>query len=235
MRDGSRAGVLERITEKKAETVQTLPAQAGNGHTALTPTPIQPEIKPRPMVVHASTYKIETPVGKAYVTVNSNGEGRENPFEVFVTVGKAGSDVAAMADGIGRLISLVLRMASPLSEKERVKQVIHQLGGIGGSRHVGFGEKRVRSLPDAISKVLGEHIKSTNGQATLSTNGHGVVGNGHAETQIETEPVVPAVVAGAQPLFAKPVEFDLCPSCGEALLAHEEGCKKCYGCGYSEC
>jgi ribonucleoside-diphosphate reductase alpha chain len=29
--------------------------------------------------------------------------------------------------------------------------------------------------------------------------------------------------------------FDICPDCGQALLAHEEGCKKCYGCGYSAC
>jgi ribonucleoside-diphosphate reductase alpha chain len=28
---------------------------------------------------------------------------------------------------------------------------------------------------------------------------------------------------------------DICPSCGEASLVFEEGCKKCYGCGYSEC
>ena len=231
MREGSRAGVLERIPEKKAETVPT------NGHTQLPILP-QPEIKPRPMVVHGSTYKMETPVGKAYVTVNSNGEGRENPFEVFVTVGKAGSDVAAMADGMGRLISLVLRMASPLSEKERVKQVIHQLSGIGGSRHIGFGERRVRSLPDAIGKVLAEHIKHTDG-AAVSVNGHT---NGHTQVEKTLEMVsTPAPLAtGQQPLFTASLqtsgkEFDLCPSCGEAALAHEEGCKKCYGCGYSEC
>ena len=29
--------------------------------------------------------------------------------------------------------------------------------------------------------------------------------------------------------------MDLCPKIGEAALAFEEGCKKCYGCGYSEC
>jgi ribonucleoside-diphosphate reductase alpha chain len=29
--------------------------------------------------------------------------------------------------------------------------------------------------------------------------------------------------------------FDLCPECGSGTLAYEEGCKKCYACGYSEC
>lgn len=239
MRDGSRAGVLERMPEKKAAA----PIATNGEFKPLAPLPI-PLVKPRPMVVHGSTYKMETPVGKAYVTVNSNGEGRENPFEVFVTVGKAGSDVQAMADGMGRLISLVLRMASPLSEQERVKQVIHQLSGIGGSRHVGFGERRVRSLPDAIGKVLTEHIKAgenaalpTNGH-TIPTNGQTQAGNGHTVVVAETEgekPITPA--PGQQALFTKVPgkEFDLCPSCGQALLAHEEGCKKCYGCGYSEC
>ena len=26
-----------------------------------------------------------------------------------------------------------------------------------------------------------------------------------------------------------------CPSCGSSHLAFEEGCKKCYVCGFSEC
>ena len=29
--------------------------------------------------------------------------------------------------------------------------------------------------------------------------------------------------------------YDLCPECGGGSLAYEEGCKKCYACGYSEC
>jgi ribonucleoside-diphosphate reductase alpha chain len=28
---------------------------------------------------------------------------------------------------------------------------------------------------------------------------------------------------------------DLCPDCGQASLVEEEGCRKCYSCGYSEC
>ncbi len=234
MREGSRAGVLERIPEKKAEEVKPTNGQMN--------VPQLPHIKPRPMVVAGATYKMETPVGKAYVTVNSNGDNFTAPFEVFVNIGKAGSDVQAMADGIGRLISLILRMSSPLPSAERVKEVIDQLTGIGGSRHVGFGERRVRSLPDAIAKVLALHSvsqttapKVVNGEVE-ATNGHG---NGETQklvAEMKTETTAPvAPPPGQQPLFTKRKEFDLCPSCGEALLAHEEGCKKCYGCGYSEC
>ena len=28
---------------------------------------------------------------------------------------------------------------------------------------------------------------------------------------------------------------DLCPECGQAAVVNEEGCRKCYSCGYSEC
>jgi ribonucleoside-diphosphate reductase alpha chain len=28
---------------------------------------------------------------------------------------------------------------------------------------------------------------------------------------------------------------DLCPECGQASVVNEEGCRKCYSCGYSEC
>ena len=28
---------------------------------------------------------------------------------------------------------------------------------------------------------------------------------------------------------------DLCPECGQAAVVNEEGCRKCYACGFSEC
>ena len=222
MREGSRDGVLERkITKTEVQQEQQ---------------PILPLIKPRPMMVNGATYKIETPVGKAYITININGGNQ--PMEVFINVGKAGSDVAAMAEGLGRLISLNLRIQSTIPPTERVKNIIEQLAGIGGSRHVGFGEKRVRSLPDAISKVMAKHIATNNQE--MHANGHNHeegYANGHSQVNTEQLEIdKPETGVTQQPLFLnKAKEFDLCPSCGEALLAHEEGCKKCYGCGYSEC
>jgi len=38
--------------------------------------------------------------------------------------------------------------------------------------------------------------------------------------------------AGQLPLFPA---GDLCPECGHAALVNEEGCRRCYTCGYSEC
>ncbi|MDP1722285.1 MAG: adenosylcobalamin-dependent ribonucleoside-diphosphate reductase [Candidatus Gottesmanbacteria bacterium] len=149
MREGSRQGVLERIEEKPA-------AVSGGENEVKVAGQYVPEIKPRPMVVHGSTYQVETPVGQAYVTINTNG-GRQ-PLELFMNIGKAGSDVTAMAEAMGRLISLIFRIASPVSPIERAHKVAAELIGIGGARSLGFGENRVRSLPDAVAKVIDRHF-----------------------------------------------------------------------------
>lgn len=169
------------------------------------------KVKPRPRVVHGVTYRVETPLGMAFITVNENGSGE--PFEVFLNVGKAGSDTAAMSEAIGRLISMILRLHSPLSPTERVKEIVGQLSGIGGGRQLGFGRRRVRSIPDAVAQVMAEHI----GMAPSE------------EAAPAGRAVAPEGVAGATPIG------DLCPECGQASLAYEEGCRKCYSCGYSDC
>ena len=158
----------------------------------------------RPHCLEGRTYRVGTPLGKAYVTVNTD-EGGE-PFEVFLNIGKAGSDTAAVAEAIGRLISLSVTVPSPLTSTRRLHQVVRQLKGIGGGRPLGFGRDRVRSLPDGVAQVLAEHL--------------GVV-----EPASETE---------AEQLSLFPTG-DLCPDCGHAALASEEGCRRCYSCGYSEC
>ncbi len=114
----------------------------------------QPKIRPRPKLARGATIKKESPLGALYVTINNDDEGE--PLEVFVTAGKAGSDVTSMADALGRLASLVLRVASPVTPHERMQEIIAQLKGIGGARSTGFGPNRVRSLPDAVAQALEE-------------------------------------------------------------------------------
>lgn len=163
------------------------------------------KVRPRPHSLEGQTYRLRTPLGTAYTTINVNGEGE--PFEVFLNVGKVGSDTAAVAEAIGRLISLVLRIPSPLSSTRRLNQVVRQLKGIGGGRPMGFGRDRVRSLPDGVAQILAEHL-------------------GIAES--------PERLGATEQLSLFP-EGDLCPDCGQATLVFEEGCRHCYTCGYSEC
>lgn len=111
-------------------------------------------VRPRPRSLRGSTYKIKTPVGTAFITINNNGDGK--PFEVFINVGKGGSDVAALAEMSGRLISLLLRTAA--DPDAIAKEIIDQLKGIGGGRSLGFGPEKSSSLADAVAKAFEIHL-----------------------------------------------------------------------------
>lgn len=187
-------------------------------------------LKPRPVKVEGATYKIETPLGNAFITVNHDTMG--NPFEVFITIGKAGSEVAAMAEGLGRMISTTLRFGNHLPPLERAKEIIDQLRGIGGARSVGFGPNRVRSLPDAIAKAIGMHFGLIE---YPGTNISSTKPNGEVSLSPEGELEVPSLESKTAQITLFNHKKDICPGCGEASLIYEEGCRKCSICGYSEC
>jgi ribonucleoside-diphosphate reductase alpha chain len=224
-RDGSRDAVLTRVAdEKKAEEQAATP-----GVTMEVVTSIQDGVKPRPSVVHGYTRQMNAPEGKINVTINSDEHG---PLEVFVNVGKAGSDIAALAEALGRLISLNLRILSPLSQTDRAREIADQLRGIGGSRSVGFGMQQVRSMPDAVARALEIHFEEMKQQqaeheavteAAPLANGKDN-GNGHDEK-----------AANLVSLSHMSITGNLCPQCGCNTMVYEEGCKKCYNCGHSEC
>ena len=168
--------------------------------------------KPRPQRLDGCTYQITTPLGKAFVTINENGGGSGQPFEVFITSAKAGSETAAVSESIGRLISYLLRVASPVPPRDRLGEVVRQLAGIGGGRPTGFGPNRVLSLPDGLARSLSAYLE-------------------------ETPEVIPAALIAdevAEEQIAMRIG-DLCPECGAATIVKEEGCSKCYSCGFSEC
>jgi ribonucleoside-diphosphate reductase alpha chain len=162
-------------------------------------------VKPRPHSLPGKTYRTETPIGTAFVTVNDTSSG--DPFEVFVQVGKAGSDTMAVAEALGRLVSLVLRLPSPLSAQRRLEEVISQLARIGGGQPTGFGAAKILSLPDALARTLAEHIGQSRDEAE----------------------------AARAPERGPRRVGDLCKECGQATLVYEEGCKKCLSCGFNEC
>jgi ribonucleoside-diphosphate reductase alpha chain len=182
--------------------------------------------KPRPKLLPGFTYSITTPLGKAFMTVNENGG--QQPFEIFINTAKAGSETAAVSEAIGRLISYILRLSSPLEPSKRLRHVYRQLSGIGGGRSLGFGPNRVRSLPDGLAQVIDSYLQDRE-ERVNGNNNHGMHipnNNGHInEIALPMEPV-----QGKQLTIG-----DLCPECGEAAVINEEGCRKCYACGYSEC
>ncbi len=106
---------------------------------------------PVPRALKSYTYSIETPLGKAFVTINENGGNQ--PFEVFINTAKAGSETAAHSEAIGRLISYILRIASPIEPRDRLRITLDQLAGIGGGRLAWFRINRVRSLRMVFQKL----------------------------------------------------------------------------------
>jgi ribonucleoside-diphosphate reductase alpha chain len=191
--------------------------------------------KPRPRTLVGSTYRVETPLGKAFITVNQNGGG--HPFEVFINTAKAGSETAAVSEAIGRLISYVLRLASPIPPRERMAEVVRQLSGIGGGRSLGFGPNRVRSLPDGVGQVLDEYLSGqTAHHATeVEEKSAGQLHPSESVPDMMTASVPPDPQLPASVRQAALKTSELCPECGEASMVNEEGCRKCYSCGYSEC
>jgi ribonucleoside-diphosphate reductase alpha chain len=242
-RDGSRdEQVLMLKGDERAENEMSnrkkeeAPAAPEKVEQVVTPH----RVYPRPKQLMGVTVSRKTPFGTAFITMNSDEHG--NPFEVFITVGKAGSDLQADAEGLGRMLSLQLRTTAPHNRREMVRLIVDQLQGIGGSRAVGFGPQRVISLPDAVAGALSDYYLTVESQEQLNlplANGNGN-GNGHGHSHVtEAAPIEVNVQLfpdttqqGAQNGYKS---ADLCPSCGTISLIRIEGCRKCTTCGYSEC
>lgn len=174
----------------------------------------------RPDLLKGSTRRIESPLGTMYVTITEDDKGQ--PFEVFMSLGKAGGALMADVEAIGRLISLALRSGVPLPE------IYRQLRGISSDRAVGLGPNKVMSVPDAIGIAIEKWMQDKQGvQQELLEGAPG----GEAPAVIRATSGDAVIEATRRP------EQDFigaCPDCG-SQLAFIEGCAKCHVCGFSEC
>lgn len=198
--------LIGHLPEKSIEAFKSLASQLKLERVSSDIAMGQPKKRERPYTLTGHSYRKSTPNGTAYITINDDDDGE--PFEVFITVGKAGSSVAAVSESLGRLISLILRMPSPQSPTDRLKLVADDLIHIGGNRMSGFGPNRVKSLPDGIAQVMTDYLY-----------------------EVEDDDA-PDVSVNSSSMT---VSGDLCPSCGEGSLIHAEGCEKCFLCSYSVC
>ncbi|WP_027085209.1 adenosylcobalamin-dependent ribonucleoside-diphosphate reductase [Cohnella panacarvi] len=201
-------------TPEEADSVNSLGASLNVSVTPAQQQSFDKQYKSRPKVLRGATYKYNTPFGMAYITVNDI-DG--TPGEIFLNVGKAGSDVFAMAEALGRVCSLFLRYGD---HGDKVQLLVKHLKGIGGSGAVGFGPNRVESIADAVAKALEQHA--------------GIFDHEHAAAAETSASAAPYNVLAEKPKAAY-TSKDLCPSCGSASLLNVEGCKTCGNCGYSKC
>ena len=174
----------------------------------------------RPEMLRGTTRRVETPLGTLYVTITEDDKGQ--PFEVFMSLGKAGGALMADVEAIGRLISLSLRSGIPMKEIHR------QLRGISSDKVMGLGANKILSVPDAVGIAIERWMMDKQGvqQELLPSTGE------HPVAQM-----VQSVTQGNEQMIFGGMQQTLsgaCPDCG-SQLEYAEGCVKCHVCGFSEC
>jgi ribonucleoside-diphosphate reductase alpha chain len=185
-REGSREGILLTKEEaRKKEKKEFERSMVLSGRTIVFPL-------------------LET--GKLYTTINFDSEG--NPVEVFVNVGKSGSEEKAYSEAIGRLISLYLQQGGDISK------VIKALSGIKGKTTTFLNGTKITSVPDGVAKAIELAMKGGQPQSTLTGE---------------------FFVSDLKPKEKKESSFLTCPQCGNETLVYENGCLTCKTCGYSKC
>ena len=188
----------------------------------------RPIVRERPTALRGLTRKLVSPLGTMYVTINEDEKGR--PFEVFAALGKAGGAAMADAEAIGRLISLALRSGVPMRE------VWQQLRGISCDRAVGFGEKKVLSMPDAIGQAIEQYLTEKEGtQQALPLPDPASPKKPNGGRQASAPPRIGAAPPAAFAGRDAAAFINTCPECRSSQLEFAEGCMKCHVCGYTEC
>ena len=181
------------------------PVRAGGAQAGVVP-------RKRPEVMVGKTYRMKTGYGNLYITINDDEDGK--PFEVFATIGKSGGFFQEQSEAICRLSSLAMRAGI------RVEEVISDLKGIRGPMPIFTEKGTVLSLPDAIGRVLEEHVTGVK-----------------QVEDILKRPEKQEVFAFAKEEDLSMADFGFmpgCPDCG-AQLVMAEGCISCKACGFSRC
>jgi hypothetical protein len=103
----------------------------------------------RPEELYSMTVRMPTTLGTMFVTVTYNDN--LEILETIINAGKAGAESQTLAEGLGRMISIVLRHDCCHSHDERLAEVIAQLKGVTSVKR---GD--TTSIPDSLAKALKE-------------------------------------------------------------------------------
>jgi len=171
-------------------------------------TTARPATRDRPRVLFGATFKINTPGGKAYITVNEDPYGIR---ETFIHISKAGSEIATHVEAEGRLISHSLKHGIP------VETLIGHLAG-HKSNPIFDNGRSVKSVPDAVAYVLQQFKDNYEGFSEFLERDET-----YEDRPKRSKQTIPPEISG-----------ELCPECGEVLY-QASGCTECASCGYSKC
>ncbi|MBN1526691.1 MAG: vitamin B12-dependent ribonucleotide reductase, partial [Candidatus Omnitrophica bacterium] len=217
-------GVTIYRDKSRGEQVLNIPSEHGAGKEADKKAALPAKVipRPRPTVTRGTTTKIATGCGNLYVTINTDEQGL--PFEVFMSMGKAGGCAMSQLEAIGRLVSLAMRSGIEVST------IIEQMRGIRCPSPSWEKGGRIFSCSDAIARVIEHRMRDVKagkpaqqGPATITPPdlGSSAQAESGGSSSKETNLKVGNIVG-------------VCPDCGSALW-HIEGCMVCKSCGYSKC
>ncbi|MGC8479791.1 MAG: adenosylcobalamin-dependent ribonucleoside-diphosphate reductase [Candidatus Micrarchaeia archaeon] len=211
-REGSREGILITNEEANKKESSNKKEETTVKDESITTYPTTWE---RPRMVSGHTLKMSLPQGPLYVTANFD----ENEVrEVFINLGKTGSDEKSYCEAIGRLISKYLQVGGNLQE------AISSLKGIKANSSISWDHgMKLYSIPDAIAKAL--EIMS------------GISKPMFAEPLGVQKTVIAEQTSSKSKGKddSKEIEMEMCIKCSEKAVVHENGCYTCQSCGYTKC
>ena len=149
-RDGSRdEQVLYLAEPKEVEAVKVEVVVEDKGDLGI--------VLPRPDVGLGVTFSEKSPLGTVHATIRHDAQTGE-ATDLFILT--SAGDVAADAEAIGRLISIILRWPNNrfVNQQTRLELVREQLMDILGRGQVGMGPTAKRSLPDTIAKIIDRYL-----------------------------------------------------------------------------
>ncbi|MEM4958807.1 MAG: hypothetical protein QXX12_02915, partial [Nanopusillaceae archaeon] len=242
-RDGCREDTVYVTSPKETKDVSTVNASLSpsSSHSSATSGSTSTEakkiddrakdsdskVKDLPPIRHGYIHEVRGPVN-AYIIISKDEEERIR--EVFISVGKAGTTLNGMFQGLGRVMSVALRKHPDL-----IEEFIHTLRGIETGEFYSCNGISGKSLPDMIAKILDfYHSKNRNNRNTII----------NPDLKM---PEVNKVVANPTPADNKEKissdgtldnytqKGDLCPICGKLTLVKSGNCKTCQNCDYTTC
>ncbi len=164
----------------------------------------------RPRVLKGDIFKTKTGSGTLYTSVGMDENGF--PVEIFINISKHGSDVSAFSEALGRVISIALQNGIP------VESIAETIIGITGDSSAWDSGKLIKSIPDAVGRILKDFADKLNKESLEQT----LFDKEKIKADIDDKP---REIIGAK----------ICPHCGEKSYIKTEDCSTCLSCGFSRC
>jgi ribonucleoside-diphosphate reductase alpha chain len=165
-------------------------------------------------IERSSYYEVETGQGSLHIHINYDEIG---PTKLFVNISPSGTEISGLTTALSILTSKYFEIGGqPIG-------LLKHLNSIKGDKPIGFGPKRVDSIPHGISKALRDHLIRTG--KLQSINGQKVLTDDQTKL-IEAEKPAPSSPSGLY-----------CPKCFSSNVEIISGCSEptCLDCGYSKC